>query len=701
VTVLEVRIRVQHSFAAGLMSPITVPEKRGPIWWLGIAVGISTAIATLVLANGIKLGERDHVRRLTRLALKAVQADLIEDVSYLVSAHMSLLEGSGPASAQAWRASANIHLSRHPDLIAVEWVDSSLESCSIVPEKLGDGHFCSSFFPQELLTPKGSDGRGEPMLTPVFHLPDGRMVRGLVSPMYKESRPAGFVVSIIDVRKSLERMLSNQAALGYSIMVSEAGQELYRDADGRGENADWIERATIQLPATMWEVAVWPRAELLAELKSNLYKFVLIAGSAFCVLLLAVTNLAQIGSTQTKHLQLANEKLQKEIAEREQAEARLAGILEISADGIISVDKNYQITLFNRGAEQIFGYQAAEVIGKSLDLLLPEGFRKPHREHVKQFGGQRFAAARMDERRPVFGRRKDGTEFPMEASISRLEVGGEITFTSIVRDITSRLQVEEQLRRGQEELGARVRERTAELAATLESLQEEIAERKQAEDSLRELSGHLLQLQDAERRRIARELHDSTAQLITALSLNLLTAKDLVARDPVGLEGVLEDSARLAEQVSNEIRTISYLLHPPLLDELGLDSALEWYVEGFSRRSGIEVDLDMADLGRAPKETELTLFRIVQEALTNVHRHSRCHSAWITLVRANGTITLSVSDDGIGVPVDSSRIFGVGIAGMRERVRQLGGSLQLESGSNGTVVTVVLPVSDLETLTAA
>jgi len=259
-----------------------------------------------------------------------------------------------------------------------------------------------------------------------------------------------------------------------------------------------------------------------------------------------------------------------------------------------------------------------------------------------------------------------------------------------------------ELRQTRDLLEMRVQKRTADLQQANEHLVAQFAERVRAEHSLRHLSGRLLRLQDEERRRIARELHDSTTQMLGAAAINADQAQQLAEnhRDPE-LSGLLRDCTKFLDQVTTEIRTVSYLLHPPVLDELGLEYVLPWYVDGFSKRSGISVDLDIQpDLGRLPEEVEIAFFRITQEALTNVHHHSGSATASITLFRDAGAATLVVEDQGCGVPdavleptKEAIANLGVGIAGMRERVRQLAGELEITSSPQGTTIRAVLPLA--------
>jgi signal transduction histidine kinase len=242
----------------------------------------------------------------------------------------------------------------------------------------------------------------------------------------------------------------------------------------------------------------------------------------------------------------------------------------------------------------------------------------------------------------------------------------------------------ERLLRAQDELEERVRERTADLDTV--------------NRNLRELSARLMQLQDDERRRIARELHDSVGQTLAALGMNLSLVRNDVERMSNTISA-LTDSENLVREMSSEVRTISHLLHPPLLDEAGLCSAVRWYTDGFAQRSGIRVDLDLPeDFGRLPGEAETAIFRVVQESLTNIHRHSGSAVARIRLRQAGAEVEVEIADKGNGMPPEklqelaASGTPGVGIRGMRERLRQLGGTLEIKSSKSGTVVVVRLPL---------
>jgi signal transduction histidine kinase len=217
------------------------------------------------------------------------------------------------------------------------------------------------------------------------------------------------------------------------------------------------------------------------------------------------------------------------------------------------------------------------------------------------------------------------------------------------------------------------------------SILHDITEQKSAEESLRNLSVGLLRSQDEERRRISRQLHETTGQSLAALRMNLVRMKEAATPE------LIDDSLALVEQSIKEIRTLSYLLHPPLMDELGLVSALEWYTAGFEQRSGIAVQFDAEDVGRLPPDVETAVFRIVQEALTNIHRHAESAVATIRLQSVDGNLVVEVADRGRGFADDVAP--GVGLAGLNERIRDLQGDIDIRSGEQGTTLTVRLPLS--------
>jgi PAS domain S-box-containing protein len=274
-----------------------------------------------------------------------------------------------------------------------------------------------------------------------------------------------------------------------------------------------------------------------------------------------------------------------------------------------------------------------------------------------------------------------------DGSVGWMEAHGQVIYDSlnrpvkmmgVCRDISERKLSEEALKEAHEQLDARVKERTSEL--------------DHAQGRLRALSARLLQMQDDERRRIARELHDTAGQILVALNLTLVPLEQQLQKDNPALARQVTESLGLVEELSRDLRTMSHLLHPPLLDEAGLLSAVRWYVEGFAARSKIQVDLQLdPNIGRLPAELETAIFRIVQECLTNIHRHSGSSSASIVILRDVQKVSVEICDQGKGIRMPLRA--GVGIQGMRERVRQLGGQLEIDSGKSGTRITAIVPAS--------
>jgi signal transduction histidine kinase len=256
---------------------------------------------------------------------------------------------------------------------------------------------------------------------------------------------------------------------------------------------------------------------------------------------------------------------------------------------------------------------------------------------------------------------------------------------------------EADLKEANDELELKVEERTRDLANSLDNLRAEIKVRGQKEEQLRELSARLIRLQDEERRRVARDLHDSTGQTLAAIKLTLAAFGKLIPEDPKTAE-LLCDLETLTDQAIHEIRTTSHLLHPPLLDEVGFASAARWYVDGFAKRSGIKATLALDGVRPLPKACELVFFRILQESLTNVLRHSGSSSVEIGLESDAENTILCVKDHGTGIPAEKLHAFretgagvGVGLGGMKQRVRELGGELYIDSDPTGTCVKASLP----------
>jgi signal transduction histidine kinase len=259
-------------------------------------------------------------------------------------------------------------------------------------------------------------------------------------------------------------------------------------------------------------------------------------------------------------------------------------------------------------------------------------------------------------------------------------------------------RAEEALRKAHGDLEQQVRERTKELENTLSAFREEVSFHQKTEQKLRELSLSVLRIQDQERRRVARDLHDSVGQTLTALKISLSMLENAVARNPQTADFFV-DLNGLADQALQEIRATSFLLHPPLLDEVGFAAAASWYVDGFNKRSPIQVRLELPQGDRLPASVEIVLFRVLQESLTNITKHAGSATVDVLLQVDQDAILLSVRDYGKGISAErlakmngSGSDVGVGIAGMRERLKELGGRLEIESDPAGTLLRASVPL---------
>jgi PAS domain S-box-containing protein len=400
-----------------------------------------------------------------------------------------------------------------------------------------------------------------------------------------------------------------------------------------------------------------------------------------------------LGSEQERlrsitYLQHKAQVLENQLALR-QSETRFRLLVEAVQDyAIFMLDPDGRVSNWNAGAERIKGYKAAEIIGKHFSCFYPEEdlrSGKPQWELEVATKTGRFE----DE---GWRLRKDGSKFWANVIITavRDETGKLIGFAKITRDITEKMLAQRELQQASK------------------VLEKEIAERKEAgrklhesEKSLRQLSLHLLRTQDEERRRIGRDLHDSLGQYLTVLKMKLDSlAGSIASTEKDSHQQQLAQCIQLTEDSIKEVRTISYLLYPPLLEEMGLKSAIPWYLDGFAARSGIKTTFEVhADFARLPRDVELALFRVLQESLTNVHRHSGSRMAHVRLLAREDMVILEVQDEGTGIPPvvleeageDWLGALGVGLRGMNERMKQLGGRLELCSTERGTTVSAMVP----------
>lgn len=339
-----------------------------------------------------------------------------------------------------------------------------------------------------------------------------------------------------------------------------------------------------------------------------------------------------------------------------QLSARMAGLLDSAMDGIITIDESQRIVLYNRAAEKIFGRPAGEVIGQPLTLLMPARFAAGHAGHVKKFGATGVTSRSMGDGTVIHGRRADGAEFPLEASISQLDTPSGKLFTVILRDITDRV-------RTQQELSA--------YAAAASAIREQ------------------------EKTRVARELHDELAQSLTAIKMDTIWLRDHIKGAGRKVDAKLEEMVAMIDGSVAATRRIAADLRPLLLDDLGLQAAVEWLAQNFTQRHGIPCNLQFDASMDLPEPWATGVFRIVQESLANVAKHAGATRVKVRIERVGGELSLTVEDNGSGFDVAAPRRPGsLGVPGLRERAQLLHGALSIQSvPGQGTCVEARIPLS--------
>ena len=371
-------------------------------------------------------------------------------------------------------------------------------------------------------------------------------------------------------------------------------------------------------------------------------------------------------------------------------------LIESAADyAIFAMDPDRHVTMWNVGAQRVFGFAEDEIVGRSADLIFtPE-------DRANGVPDQECRTARRDGRAADerWHQRKNGERFYASGVMTPLYTGDQnlVGFAKIARDLTERKMMEEQLQNSQRELEVRVAERTAELHASNEALKKEIDQRREAESARRELLRRLANAHEDERLRLARELHDEVGQHLASLMLGLNSLERHVTSKEA--TGVLRNLQALTESLGREVHSLAVQLRPAALDDLGLMRAVNTLADVWSARSGIKVDLHAfgIDEPRLPPDVELTVYRVIQEALTNVLKHAGASRVSLILNRPDGEVVIIVEDDGRGFDseaVQSSQTGGLGLLGIRERVAQFNGTMTLESEpGRGTTVFVRIPLS--------
>jgi len=431
------------------------------------------------------------------------------------------------------------------------------------------------------------------------------------------------------------------------------------DAAGR-RALIFVKGSAFRHPAAIAAVA----AALGALLLANLFAFASGTDSLWLIGSVLVADMLAVGvgiAVAAREVMLAQRRSGA-------SQAQLDAIVDSAMDAIVTLDAAQNIVLFNRAAEQAFGVRREEALGAPLDRFIPQRFRGAHRGHIEHFGHTGVTSRRMGDTTTLWALRADGTEFPIEASISQAGDPGQHFTTVILRDITLRKKVQDALQAQQQEL--------------------------------RRLSAQVLEAREEEKTHIARELHDELGQLLTALKMDLAWLRERLPEGDGDAALRAEQMGRVLDQTVSSTRRISADLRPLMLDDLGLAEAANWLAGEFSSHSGVQCEMRIPGDGAldgVDKGVATAIYRALQESLTNIARHAGARRAWVSVGAENGEVYFEVEDDGRGIePADLAKAHSLGLRGMRERVQYLGGSIEVaRAPRGGTRVRVRVPLRGL------
>jgi len=490
-------------------------------------------------------------------------------------------------------------------------------------------------------------------LSEVFAVADEGVMALLCAPIFVDGVSDGFVIAVLSPEQFLAAAVDAQLAAGYDIALYRRSGEVVRLGDHRDLQSPWRASAELGASAMRSTLVAWPKPQTVSAERSGLPDIVLFTGLLMASSAAMVVYYGQAARRTTQALAAANVEL---TTASERSEGRLRAVVDTAADGIITASEVGIVESFNPAAERMFGYAAREVVGRNLNMLMPEPYHSAHDGYLKRYADTRVPSV-VGGGREALGRRKDGSTFAMHLSVSEMILPEGRRFAGIVRDISDMKRID--------------------------------AQRTQ-------LLHRVMTMQEVERARIAEGLHEQVGQELTAVVLGLRAAESGDSLDKV--RDVLAEVRRQATSTIEDVRLMAVEMQPGSLADLGLAAVLDTDVRAIAAREGFDATVNVhdADALTMSHEAQLSLYRIVHGALSNVVSHAAASHVNVTVGPQDGRIAAMVEDDGAGFdtnPIDGIASHGgVGLLAMHERARMLGGSVTVESSpGEGTVVFIDVP----------
>jgi len=659
---------------------------QGKSYSTALESSIGLAVLAVVLWQSLLSHERLQSMQFVVNQAANLSAEIEHNINHQILAVNRMArrwEDRGGTPRAPWRADATRYLQHNQGLQAITWVDSSMHVRWIEPLQ-GNEAARDLYLPFEPRRTQALEtARLEHAVTATRNIELVQGGRAVIAyfPLYLDDRFDGYIGAVFHIDKLLDPIVASMVRKGFGLELFEGNEEIYRRVEpGAVYEPAMSRERTFGIVNLDWRLRLQPSQALLAEQASSLPLVELIAGLLLALLLGLTVDRAH--AARQRAATLAIEAAERKSAQKALVESELwqRNVFNALDEGVMVATPDRLMLDLNQVSQTLLGYSQEEIAGQ------PTAKVHVDHDHAVEFGKRIKAAFDKGEaaRFEFELKRKNGEVFPTEHSVSliRDSAGEAIGIVSTLRDITVRKQVDEELRHHREHLEELVAERTREL--------------EHSRQQLRDLTVHLQTVREEERVRIARDVHDELGQVLTALNMDVHWLQERIAEDQVDMKRKVLSILPFIASAIESVQRITSELRPAMLDELGLEPAIQWYLEEFQVRTGIECEFTMvSDDMQIGSDRATAVFRILQEALTNVVRHAVASRVSVDIKGGDDHLDVQITDNGRGIsPSAICADNAFGLLGMKERALAFGGSIDIAGHPDGgTTVSLYLPLA--------